>query len=365
MPKTSSTPAKPPQIKPRDLHRFHGRLAEWYAAHGRHGLPWRSTADPYRIWISEVMLQQTQVSTVLARFYDPFLARFPTVQHLARASREEVLKAWEGLGYYRRAGYLHEAAKRAHNGLPDDAEGLQSLPGIGRNTAHAILAFAHRKPVAILEANVKRVVARIFALSHPTEPQLWAGAEALLNPAQPFDYNQAMMDLGSAICTPKAPDCPACPANHLCLGQAAPEAYPAPKARKKVPVREMSILVLEDAAGRLHLDARGDALLGGLYGFPQVPRTTDLRHMQREMHIAPGDWQEVGDLLHIYSHFRLEGRVFHGRLPRKMEGPGWYSRAEIAGLPLSGIDHKVLTLMDKRHSGAMKSPKRPPSRLQH
>lgn len=346
MPKTSSTQVNLPQIKPSDLHRFHARLAEWYAIHGRHELPWRQTADPYAIWVSEVMLQQTQVATVLQRFYFPFLETFPTIQHLAKAPREKVLKAWEGLGYYRRAGYLHEAAIRAHNGLPDDAEGLTGLPGIGRNTAHAILAFAHRRSVAILEANVKRIIARVFALTQPSDAQLWAGAEQLLDTANPFDHNQAMMDIGSAVCTPKAPDCPACPANAICKGKTTPESYPAPKAKKKVPTREQSILVLEDASGKLHLETRSDALLGGLYGFPQVPRTTDLAHMQREMHIAPEDWRTIGDVLHIYSHFRLEGRVFYGRLKRRM-GKGWYSRDEIAALPLSGVDHKVLKLLGR------------------
>lgn len=363
MPKSSSIAAPLPQIKPRDLHRFHAALGAWYAQHGRHSLPWRTTADAYHIWVSEVMLQQTQVATVLARFYGPFLAKFPTIGHLARAPREQVMKAWEGLGYYRRAGFLHEAAQRAHNGLPADVEGLTALPGIGRNTAHAILAFAHRQKVAILEANVKRVVARIFALEQPSEAQLWAGAEALLNHAEPFDYNQAMMDLGSMVCTPKAPDCPACPANILCKGKEAPLRYPAPKAKKKSPTREMSILVLQDAAGRYHLEARGEALLGGLYGFPQVPRTTDLRHPMREMHVE--EWGDVSNVLHIYSHFRLEGTVVHGKLRKRMSGPGWYSREEIAALPLSGVDHKVLALMDAGHSAGTKPKKAAPRRKQH
>lgn len=340
----------------------------WYRQHGRHDLPWRQTDDAYKIWLSEVMLQQTQVATVLARFYHPFLETFPTIQSLADAPREKVLKAWEGLGYYRRAGFLHDAAKKIMEGglapyaaltpaarssrsvgtTHDIINRWQALPGIGKNTAHAIAAFAYHQPVAILEANVKRIVARIFAWEQPTEPQLWLGAEALLNVHHPFDHNQAMMDLGTLVCTPRVPKCSVCPANLICEGKHAPELYPAPKPKKKTPTRIYKILVLEDAAGRLHLEARGDALLGGLYGFPQVPATTDLRYPMREMHIAPEDWREAGNVVHAYSHFRLEGAVFHGKLRRRMNSPGWYSPEEIATLPLSGVDHKVLALLTTR-----------------
>lgn len=357
MARSSSTTAPEPQIKAAQLHTFHQRLHAWYETHGRHDLPWRNTSDAYAIWLSEVMLQQTQVATVLARFYHPFLKTFPTVQSLANAPREKVMKAWEGLGYYRRAGFLHEAAKRAHNGLPDDVEGLKALPGIGRNTAHAIAAFAYKQPVAILEANVKRIVARIFAWEKPSDNELWAGAEALLNAHEPFHYNQAMMDLGSMVCTPKKPDCPACPANTVCKGQHAPEKYPAPKMKKATPTRQYHIIVLQDAAGRIHLEKRNDALLGGLYGFPQVPITTDLRYPAREMQVQ--QWQELGDVVHIYSHFRLEGAVKLGVLAKKMAGNGWYFPAEITALPLSGVDHKVLGLMTKRNSATKPAPKAP------
>lgn len=361
MAKTPTTAAPDPQIKAAGLRTFHERLHAWYEAHGRHDLPWRTTSDPYHVWLSEVMLQQTQVATVLARFYHPFLATFPTVQHLAAAPRDAVMKAWEGLGYYRRAGFLHEAAKRAHNGLPTDVEGLRALPGIGKNTAHAIAAFAYRQPVAILEANVKRIVARIFAWEKPSENDLWAGADALLNVQEPFHYNQAMMDLGSMVCTPRAPDCVACPANTICKGKHAPERYPAPKAKKQTPTRERVILVLQDAAGRLHMEARSDALLGGLYGFPQVPITTDLRHAMREMNIEA--WENLGDVVQVYSHFRLQGAVKLGIIPRKISGKGWYSPAEITSLPLSGVDHKVLALVMQRNTAAKPAAKAPMKRM--
>ena len=336
--RTTSKPAAP-QIKPAQLSKFHAALAKWYAAHGRHDLPWRTTDDPYRIWLSEVMLQQTQVSTVLARFYDPFLQKFPTVKALADAPREAVMKAWEGLGYYRRAGNLHEAAKRARDGLPRDVTGLLALPGIGQNTAHAVAAFAYHQPVAILEANVKRVVARIFALETPTDKELWACAEMLLNRQEPFDYNQAMMDLGSLICTPKNPKCGECPANSMCEGKAAPERYPTPKAKKMVPTREVAILVREDARGRYFLEARDAALLGGLYGFPQTPLAANKN--------------TIGTVTHVYTHFKLIGTVIHERVAAT-NSLDWYDREAIAALPLSKLDHKVLALVDNCHRAPKK-----------
>jgi A/G-specific adenine glycosylase len=371
----------PSQIKPAALRKFHGALAAWYTAHGRHDLPWRTTDDPYHIWLSEVMLQQTQVATVRARFYFPFLEKFPTVKDLADAPREKVMKAWEGLGYYRRAGNLHEAAKlisssRARPGISrndlsprlgipgrarDDAhlEALLTLPGVGKNTAHAILAFAYHQPVAILEANVKRIIARVFALTHPSDAQLWEGAETLLNQAEPFNYNQAMMDVGSMVCTPKNPDCPNCPANSICTGKTAPESYPAPKAKKQVPTREVTIHVREDARGKLFLEKRDEALLGGLYGFPQV---TSKKGKIKKHSQSSGDWRLVtGDYLglvtHIYSHFKLIGHVVMERMVSKPNSPDWYSREEIAALPLSKLDHKVLALVENCHSSEKKSVK--------
>lgn len=328
MAKRISTPARASQIKPTNLVRFHLALAKWYQTHGRHDLPWRNTTDPYHIWLSEVMLQQTQVSTVRDRFYGPFLKKFPTIAALAAAPSEAVMKAWEGLGYYSRARNLHKAAQQldSEGGLPpfatssltlplrgsaspthDLLQRLLGLPGIGRNTASAILAFAYHQPVAILEANVKRVVARVFALETPSEPELWTYAHALLGEghlSEPsarsrhaqggrvaalhnrtehagdkqigqrndlmnsFDYNQAMMDIGSMVCTPKNPNCNACPASSICKGKIAPEKYPAPKAKKQTPTREVIIHMREDARGAIiPRKARREAAWGTLW-FP-------------------------------------------------------------------------------------------------
>ncbi|MFZ4541019.1 MAG: A/G-specific adenine glycosylase [Rickettsiales bacterium] len=331
MAQTATSKATPGQIKPAAVRRFHIDLAAWYATHGRHDLPWRHTDDPYKIWLSEVMLQQTQVSTVLARFYDPFLKKFPTIQSLADAPRESVMKAWEGLGYYRRAGNLHEAAQKARNGMPKDVAGLLTLPGIGRNTASAIAAFAYHQPVAILEANVKRIISRIFALETPSENKLWSGAEQLLNREHPFDYNQAMMDIGATICTPKNPDCPACPANIICRGKVNPECYPTPKVKKQVPTREVIIHVREDASGRLFLEARDATLLGGLYGFPQTPYNNakhriashDEPRSVGSSRVTPssGAKRQLGTVTHAYSHFKLIGHVVYERLDTRPNSP--------------------------------------------
>ena len=364
-----------PQIKPSEILDFQKALARWYKTHGRRDLPWRNTDNPYHIWVSEVMLQQTQVKTVLERYYFPFLKTFPTVEALAAAPRERVLKAWEGLGYYTRARNLHEAAKRLlrEGGLParplvttsaaswlalrathPTAESLLALPGIGRNTANAILAFAYHHPVPVLEANVKRVIARILALKTPRDEALWRGADMLLNRKHPFDYNQAMMDLGALVCTPRAPRCGECPARFMCKGKHTPECYPEKKPKKSTPTRHVIIEVIEDAAGRLYLESRSDRLLGGLYGFPQKPVVAKLSS-NRSHHES-----SIGQVTHTYSHFKLIAEVHYTRQAAKKNSADWHGRDKIAKLPLSKLDHKVLALVENRHSTLKKRPKAQP-----
>lgn len=401
MAKRISTTASRSQIKPAELRTFHAALARWYKVHGRHDLPWRQTDDPYHIWLSEVMLQQTQVATVRDRFYEPFLKKFPSIELLAAAEQAEVLKAWEGLGYYSRARNLHKAAKQLVtsewwkvNGRVKTPSSqftmrdslvphLLSLPGIGKNTAHAIAVFAYHQPVAILEANVKRVVARIFALKTPRDAELWKIAEALLNKNEPFDYNQAMMDLGSQICTPKKPRCDACPARRMCRGKGAPTHYPTPTIKKQIPTREVTIYVREDLQGRLFLEKREETLLGGLYGFPQVPikdsgfriRDSDkingtTKVMQRQVALkkdcveasSPASRvlnpeSHLGTVTHTYSHFKLIGQVVVEKLTARGNSSDWRTRAEITALPLSTLDHKVLALVDNCHTRKKKRAK--------
>jgi A/G-specific adenine glycosylase len=322
---------------------FHQALHHWYTDNGRHTLPWRNTDDAYRIYLSEVMLQQTQVKTVLERFYEPFLSAFPTLKALADAPEDAVMKRWEGLGYYSRARNLHKAAKLAAPTLPSTYDELMALPGIGRNTAHAVLAFAYRKPYPVLEANVKRLVHRIFALKERDEKALWAHAEALLDTKNPFDYNQAMMDVGSTICLPKAPKCGECPASGICKGKDDPTAYPAPKAKKQTPTRHKTVIVLRDANGRYFLAPRQTRFLGGLYGFIEQEAGTKTLHFNGQ-EIPISQMQPMGSISQIYSHFKLCAEVYAYDLSSAMNDPEWFNLHEISALPLSGADKKALRL---------------------
>lgn len=330
-------------ISKSDLQEFHRLLHTWYARHGRRDLPWRNTDDAYAIYLSEVMLQQTQVKTVLERFYHPFLGAFPTLQALADAPQAAVMKQWEGLGYYSRAANLHKAAQAAAPNLPDNVDRLMALPGIGRNTAHAVAAFAFRQPVAVMEANVKRVLCRIFALQAPKPDELWNGAQILLDAKEPFDYNQAMMDIGAMVCTKRQPACAECPAKNICKGKANPQAYPAAKEKKATPIRKARIILWHDSKGRLQLNKRETAFLGGLYGFAEYPVTAETFSLHN---IAYPLTQAVklGDVTQVYSHFRMEAEVWTIAAKAKADDEGWYDARQIADLALSGIDHKILNL---------------------
>jgi A/G-specific adenine glycosylase len=324
------------------IARFHQRLAGWYAAHGRRDLPWRNTADPYAIYVSETMLQQTQVKTVLERFYFPFLQRFPTLQTLAMAAQDEVLQAWQGLGYYSRARNLHRCAQLAPNGLPGTAEALLALPGIGRNTAHAVAAFAFGQKVAIMEANVKRVLCRIFALTHPSDAQLWDKAHALLDAASPFDYNQAMMDIGALVCTRRAPACGECPASDICIGQISPESYPAARTKAAPPVRRKRIMVLRNRSGQYYATPRASRFLSGLYHFIETDADAPACSLSGQTH-AFCDAAALGHIRQQYSHFTLEADVF--MLTTDAAGNSWYDIGQLQQLPVSMAEKKILSLL--------------------
>lgn len=326
---------------------WHSQLRRWYKAHGRYTLPWRLTRDPYAIWVSEVMLQQTQVATVRDRYYEPFLRRFPTLSALAASSEQEVVKAWEGLGYYSRARNLHRAAKLAGKAMPRTVEELLELPGIGRNTANAIAAFAYKIPVPVMEANVKRVIHRLYAYPTLSTDELWQKAESLLDKKNPFDYNQAMMDVGSLVCTPKNPDCPACPLTGICEGKTAPELYPAKTKKAALPERNETIVVLHSTKGRFYLEPRQSKFLGGMYSFPEMKsatlptqKTLDIKGYK----LASATLQRLGNIQHDYSHFRLKVEVWLTP-PVTEKGGHWHSRKAIEGLPLSRTEKKVLALL--------------------
>jgi A/G-specific adenine glycosylase len=297
---------------------FSQRVLAWFDVHGRKHLPWQQGVSPYRVWVSEIMLQQTQVSTVIP-YYERFMTRFPTVDVLAGASVDEILHHWSGLGYYARARNLHRAAKQVSEGFggrfPDELDALQRLPGIGRSTAAAILSLARGQRQTILDGNVKRVLARFYA--EPGWPgrsavlkRLWELAETVTPVRRVADYNQAMMDLGAGVCTRSSPACGTCPLSTDCIAcsQGRQLDFPGRKPRKKLPHRAVRMLMVRDRSGAILLERRPPTgVWGGLWCLPEVAADTD-----------PLDWcadslqqsAVLGRLLsarrHTFSHFHLD-----------------------------------------------------------
>lgn len=309
-------------------------LLLWYAVDKR-ALPWRAAAgeraDPYRVWLSEIMLQQTTVGAVKPYFL-AFTARWPTVQALAAAADEEVMTAWAGLGYYARARNLIACARTVaaeHNGrLPDTEAELARLPGVGRYTAAAIAAIAFGRRAVVVDGNVERVVSRLNAVEQPlpaARPALYALADALTPAGSSGDYAQAMMDLGSAICTPRAPQCGRCPVAPWCAARASgnPESYPVKSPKKPRPSRTGTAYWLEHQ-GHVLLEKRpAKGLLGGMLAFP-----TDAAP-------AEAPWEEAGSVDHVFTHFALTIRLLCAEAPtRAGEGIWWpVERLGEAGLP--------------------------------
>jgi A/G-specific adenine glycosylase len=270
---------------------FAQKLIAWQRRHGRHDLPWQGTRDPYRVWLSEVMLQQTQVATVIP-YYARFLARFPDVRALARASQEEVLRLWSGLGYYARGRNLHRAAKEiARNGFPPDAEKIRELPGIGRSTAAAIAVFVFGQRAAILDGNVKRVLARCFGIE--SESELWERAEAELPPRDIEAYTQGLMDLGAMVCTRRAPACERCPVVASCVAHRRGWQARLPAKRTRAPLPQKSVVWLVQRCGdRVLVERRpSPGIWGGLWCFPEGKKRAGDRPLE--------------PLEHGFTHFKL------------------------------------------------------------
>jgi A/G-specific adenine glycosylase len=340
--KTNDFPAK--------LTRFHRALAGWYALHGRRDLPWRNTRDPYAVYISEIMLQQTQVKIVLDRYYTPFLKRFPSLRALAEAPQEAVVKQWEGLGYYTRARNLHAAAQASKGVLPGSPEALMELPGIGRNTANAIACFGFGASVPVMEANVRRVLCRVFALRKADENVLWEKAHLLLDGKNAFDYNQAMMDIGAMVCTKRKPRCSECPLAELCEGKTSPESYPEPKKAKITPVRKRVIVVF-GVERRYALQLRATRFLGGLYGFMEYDTADAVRFMGKLYALRTE--RLIGGVTQTYSHFSLEAKVYLVPMSAQRApdtGVVMATLDEMAHLPLSRADHKIVKLLAEHES---------------
>ncbi len=290
---------------------FANQVIAWQRAHGRHGLPWQGTRDPYRVWLSEIMLQQTQVSTVIG-YYDRFLQRFPSVQSLAAAPLDDVLALWAGLGYYSRARLLHRCAMQLvqqHGGqFPSTAQALAELPGIGPSTAAAIAAFCFGERAAILDGNVKRVLARWLAfdgdLSEAAQHRvLWSHAQALLPDREDMvPYTQGLMDIGSAVCTQRQPSCGACPVSATCVGrlQGDPLRYPVKTRRLKRGRRE-NLLLLLTAENRIWLVQRpASGVWGGLWSLPEF---ADDVALAATIAALPGRMQRLAPVRHALTHF--------------------------------------------------------------
>ncbi len=336
------------------------RLLAWYSEAGR-DLPWRQTRDPYRIWLSEIMLQQTTVAAVIP-YYQRFLEKFPTVATLAAASLDEVIAQWAGLGYYSRARNLHRAAQRVmseHGGtFPADLAALTTLPGIGRSTAGAILSIAFDHSAPILDGNVRRVLVRLFAWSEDprsarAEKQLWHWAEALTPADRPHDYAQAIMDLGATVCTPTKPDCGNCPLAALCQARATgvAEQLPVRRTAAKVPVRRQVAVIVRSRAGVLVRQRPAEGLLGSLWEFP-VTEWEQEREPEQALARLLADLGLRGkpgraiEVRHAYSHFKLELTVFEvetGPEGTIAEGSPsrWCTEGEMASLPLHGAHRKA------------------------
>lgn len=320
----------PPSAPPgeADPTPFRRALLDHYDRRAR-ALPWRGEEDPYRIWVSEVMLQQTRVSTVLG-YYERWLERFPDVESLARAELDDVLLAWEGLGYYRRARFLHAGARMVREELggevPSTFEGLKAIPGLGDYAAGAVASIAFGRVVPAVDGNVRRVLARLRDEPDPGRRWLRETAARLVDPDRPGDWNQALMELGATVCTPASPDCDACPVSVWCAARAAgtQEERPAPAPRKAVPRRTLATAVVVDGSGRALVVRRPeDGLLGGLWAFPDA----DMEGWDDVVEAARGAAEEAGAA--------LEGGPGREHPPERPGGEGGASPGARRRLPVT------------------------------
>lgn len=334
---------------------FAPRVLDWFDSHGRKDLPWQLEISPYRVWVSEIMLQQTQVSTVIP-YFNRFIAAFPTVKKLAAASQDQVLHLWTGLGYYSRARNLHKTARiinEEYQGqFPGALNELQRLPGIGRSTAGAILAIAFQQPVSILDGNVKRVLARHFAVTGwpgqtTVANRLWKLADELTPEHRVADYTQAMMDLGATLCTRTKPDCPLCPLQTTCMGyrQGRPTAYPAKKPSKTLPVRQRIFAIFTNPEGHILLQQRPpNGLWGGLWVFPETVHNgsdtdTPVRELAAQLHCQVERTRSLHARRHTFSHFHLDYTpvILETRQAAVLDRPDliWYNTAQpnVIGTP--------------------------------
>ncbi len=365
----NSAQVRLPTVAPATRAALRRRLAGWYDG-AKRDLPWRRTRDPYAIWVSEVMLQQTRVETV-EPYFDRFMRRFPDVASLARARRQTLLKVWEGLGYYARARNMHRTARRIveenRGRLPDTWDALRRLPGIGDYIAAAVLSIAHDAAYAVVDGNVKRVLARLFCLDWPVNrvaahKSFQMLADELLDRSRPGDHNQAVMELGALVCTPRDPGCATCPLIRFCRAgrnQCTAE-YPRRETRKALPLRHR-VAAAVTRYGRLLLTRRpAEGLLGGLWELPggdlgpgEDGAVACAARIGEILGLAVEPGPKLATIRHTYTHFKLRLDLYAcpwrgGFVTRN--GPAahrWVTWDEIGRLPLHGAMHKALPHIEK------------------
>jgi A/G-specific adenine glycosylase len=349
---------------------FSRRLIEWQKAHGRHDLPWQGTRDPYRLWLSEIMLQQTQVATVIP-YYERFLARFPDILSLARADDGEVMRLWSGLGYYARARNLHGAARQVadmHGGhFPLSIEAVSALPGIGRSTAAAIVAFATGEAHAILDGNVKRVLARHAGIEGgvdraPVIARLWSEAEARLPKRDVEAYTQALMDLGATLCTRTEPACDRCPVRADCVArrEGRVDELPGRKAARAARERVATWLVVLAGDAVLVEMRPSPGIWGGLWSLPECEGRADPREALATRGLATGEPRALPVVTHPFTHFTLQATPWLAKarsravLPADRESR-WLALAEAPEAALPAPVKRLLAALPRsavRRSGA-------------
>lgn len=346
-------------------------LLRWFDAHRRE-MPWRQTKDPYSIWLSEIMLQQTRVDQAMP-YYLRFMERFPTVHDLAAADQHDVLMLWEGLGYYSRGRNLHKAAKKVAfelgGAFPADYQGLLTLPGIGPYTAAAVASIVYGQPHAVVDGNVIRVISRLIGLTDDVRKAsslqaIKDAAQELIDPQNPGDFNQALMELGSLVCTPRNPACSSCPWSVQCQAYRTVQTDVIPYKAKKAPVphHHIAIGIVEDGQGRLLISRRReDAMLGGLWEFPggkletdETPEQAVVREMEEEVGIRVTVTAPFIQIKHAYSHFKI---TLHSFRCRWVEGEAtalsgtelrWVRPEELTDFPFPKANRKLTeALMEK------------------
>lgn len=334
------------------FEKFTTSLLNWFDQHGRKNLPWQHPRTPYRVWVSEIMLQQTQVKTVIP-YFTAFMERFPDIKTLAAAEEDDVLAHWSGLGYYSRARNLHKAAQIIHaihhDQFPEHVSELIQLPGIGESTAAAIVSQAFNKPAAILDGNVKRVLSRYFLISgNPDSAKvkqgLWTIASQCMHETRCADYTQAIMDMGATCCTSRNPDCQNCPLQSNCQAwaQNVVREYPNKKPKKVLPIRHQQFLLLHDNNRRIYLERRPPSgLWGGLWCLPEINMDVCPKdHVLSQLNFSTDNMLELSKIKHTFSHFHLHIKpiAMQGQLIRHVlsEPTGqWYKQEELKSLGLA------------------------------